>query len=409
MIGGYQLLNLVGKGGMGTVYRAISPSRETVAVKILAPHLTGNDVLRSRFYLEARLAMALDHPNIVRALDVGEDNGRHFLVMEYIDGESVNKRIAREGVIPEEEAIKIIAAVARALDRAHSESLVHRDVKPDNILLTKDGQVKLTDLGLAKKAEIDLDLTRTGKGLGTPHFMAPEQFHNAKNVDPLSDIYALGATLYVMITGKLPFRGTDALDTFMRKNKNLYTPVEEILPGVDPRVLKVIRYAMAADPRKRPCQAAQIGDYLERKGDKLVRGTHLEAHVEYVEPTWYIKFDDGPGGKSRIRGPESTIIGYIARGKVGPEAHASQSKKGPFQPIGQIAAFQESLRQASAAGAASRSGRIVSRPASTSSTSGRFVAPSTAPTTHESWIPFFTTVSVGLVVLLAIGWYLLFQ
>ncbi len=208
-IGGYELLELLGKGGMGTVYRAKTPAGAIVAVKILAPHLTGNDVLRSRFYLEARLAMGLEHPNIVRAIDVGEDNARHYLAMEFIDGESVNKRIAREGALPEPDAIKIAAAVARALDKAHSEGLVHRDVKPDNILVTKSGEVKLTDLGLAKKAEIDLDLTRTGKGLGTPHFMAPEQFRDAKNVDPRSDIYALGATLYVMVTGRLPFRGND--------------------------------------------------------------------------------------------------------------------------------------------------------------------------------------------------------
>jgi serine/threonine protein kinase len=400
---------------MGTVYRARSVSGEIVAVKILAPHLTSNDVLRSRFYLEARLAMALEHPHIVRAKDVGEDNARHFLVMEFVDGESVNKRIAREGMIPEAEAIKITAAVARALDKAHSEGLVHRDVKPDNILITPAGDVKLTDLGLAKKAEIDLDLTRTGKGLGTPHFMAPEQFHNAKNVDPLSDIYALGATLYVMITGKLPFRGADPLDTFMKKSKNLYTPVEQILPGVDPRVLKVIRYAMAADPRKRPCQAAAIADYLERKSDKLLRGTHIEANVQYVEPTWYVKFDDGPGGQTRIKGPESTIVGYISKGKIGPGALACKSKKGPFEPLANIPEFQEAVKSVRNAELAARhSGASLRVNASSAAKSGKFQPAAASSSTKiplrdNSWIPFLLTTSIGLFLLMVAGWYLLFQ
>jgi serine/threonine protein kinase len=400
-IGGYELLELLGKGGMGTVYRAKTPAGAVVAVKILAPHLTGNDVLRSRFYLEAKLAMGLEHPNIVRAIDVGEDNARHYLAMEFIDGESLNKRIAREGAIPEPDAIKITADVARALDKAHAEGLVHRDVKPDNILVTKAGDVKLTDLGLAKKAEIDLDLTRTGKGLGTPHFMAPEQFRDAKNVDPRSDIYALGATLYVMVTGRLPFRGNDPLDTFMKKTKNLYTPVEEILPGVDPRILKVIRSSMSADPEKRPRRVGAIADYLEGRIKKLPTSEDPQEWVEYVEPTWYVKFDDGQTGPSKLKGPESTIRSYIARGKIGPGALASQHKRGPFQPLTAIPEFQDALQASLKA-----TERALANP---STRSGKFAPPSSPSPSNNLWIPFLLTFSVGLVILMVAGWLLLFQ
>lgn len=347
-IGGYQLLGLLGKGGMGTVYRARTAAGKIVAVKILAPHLTDNDVLRTRFYLEAKLAMSLDHPNIVRAIDVGEDQSRHFLVMEYIDGETLSRRIHREGAIAEEEALRIAAAVARALEKAHRESLVHRDVKPDNILLTKDGHVKLTDLGLAKKAEIDLDLTRTGRGLGTPHFMAPEQFRDAKNVDFRSDLYSLGATLYVMVTGEVPFRGDGPLDTFIKKSKNLFVPVEQLCPNLGKRAIKTIHACMSGDPQSRPTNAAAVADYLEGKVKRLSIGESLA--VIAVQPTWYIKFDDGPRGKSRIKGKESVIKSYIRRGKIGPAALASQVMRGPYHPIYEIPEFRDLFSSASSSG-----------------------------------------------------------
>src|SRR5947209_12345455 len=138
--------------------------------------------------------------------------------MEFVEGESLGQRLEREGRMAEAEAIRLIAQVAQGLHRAHKQNLVHRDVKPDNILVRPDGVAKLADLGLVKETDADLNLTRTGRGLGTPHFMAPEQFRDAKNADPRCDVYSLGATLYMMVTGELPFRSVNGpLDAWMKK------------------------------------------------------------------------------------------------------------------------------------------------------------------------------------------------
>src|SRR5262249_1768339 len=161
-----------------------------------------------------------NHPNIVRALEYGDAGSSPYLVMEFVEGESLGAKIEREGRMPEAEAIRIIAQVAQGLHRAHKQNLIHRDVKPDNILVTREGLAKLAARGLAKEPDPDLNLPKTGRGLGTPHFMAPEQFRDAKNADIRCDIYSLGATLYQMVTGELPFKSNGPLDAWMKKMQN---------------------------------------------------------------------------------------------------------------------------------------------------------------------------------------------
>src|SRR5262249_21557363 len=143
-----------------------------------------------------------------------------YMVMEFVDGPSLGDRIEREGRLPEAEAVRVITQVAQALHHAHRQQVIHRDVKPDNILLAADGRAKLTDLGLAKDCEAGPALTRASTGLGTPNFMAPEQFRDAKNADPRCDIYSLGATLYMAITGELPFRARGPLNVWTKKRNN---------------------------------------------------------------------------------------------------------------------------------------------------------------------------------------------
>src|SRR5262249_35113157 len=142
------------------------------------------------------------------------------LVMEFVNGESLGDRVERAGPLPEAEGIKFITQVALGLQKAHAQGLIHRDVKPDNILIDQNGQAKLTDLGLVKGTEADLNLTRTGRGLGTPHFMAPEQFRNAKHADVRCDVYSLGATLYQLVTGTIPFDGCGPVDCWVKKLNN---------------------------------------------------------------------------------------------------------------------------------------------------------------------------------------------
>src|SRR5262245_41733651 len=205
-IGGFQVLEAVGEGGMATVYKAQHPdTQEIVAIKLVRPEIAGKDLLLKRFEQEFRVASKLDHPNMVRALGFGQEGRSPYIVMEFVDGESLGDRILREGGLPESEAVDIVVQVAEALHSAHEHGLIHRDLKPDNILLTRTGQAKLADLGLVKDVDSGLNLTRTGRGLGTPSFMAPEQFSDAKNANVRSDIYSLGATLYMVVTGHLPF------------------------------------------------------------------------------------------------------------------------------------------------------------------------------------------------------------
>jgi serine/threonine protein kinase len=248
-IGNYDLLDKIAEGGMGAVYRGRHRMNgQIVAVKIMPSHMAQNPVLVKRFEQEFRAASRLDHPNIVRALDYGESAGMPYLVMEFVDGESLGQKIEREGRMAEAEAIKLIAQVAQGLHRAHKLNLVHRDVKPDNILVNREGQAKLADLGLVKETETDLNLTKTGRGLGTPHFMAPEQFRNAKNADIRCDIYSLGATLYQVVTGELPFRSTGPLDAWMKKIHNDLTEPRKLVPSLSERVSWAILRAMSADP-----------------------------------------------------------------------------------------------------------------------------------------------------------------
>src|SRR5271167_1853461 len=257
-IGNYDLLEKIAEGGMGAIYKGRHRGTGlVVAIKIMPPHMASNPVLLKRFEQEFRAASRLDHPNIVRALDYGESCDMPYLVMEFVQGESLGAKLEREGRMPEADAIRIIAQVAQGLHRAHKQNLVHRDVKPDNILVRPDGVAKLADLGLVKEAETDLNLTKTGRGLGTPHFMAPEQFRNAKNADARCDIYSLGATLYMMVTGKLPFKSAGPLDAWMKKINNELVPARQLAPDLSERVEWTMRRAMSVEAEHRPANCRE--------------------------------------------------------------------------------------------------------------------------------------------------------
>src|SRR5262249_42699956 len=235
---------------------------EVVAIKVIAAGPARNPILLQRFEREFQAARLLEHPNVVKALEYCGTGPHPFLVMEYVDGESVGQRLERSGAIPEGESVRLIAQVCDGLQRAHKQGLVHRDVKPDNILIARDGVAKLTDLGLVKDVEADLNLTKTGRGLGTPHFMAPEQFRNAKGVDVRGDIYSLGATLYAMVVGVIPFENASPLDCWMKKIRNEFPAPKELRPALSERVDWAIRRAMSAEPDRRPASCREFVEDL---------------------------------------------------------------------------------------------------------------------------------------------------
>jgi serine/threonine protein kinase len=340
-IGSYDLIEKLADGGMGSVYRA--KHRETgqvVAIKIMPAHMAGNPVLLKRFEQEFRAASLLDHPNIVRALDYGDNGSAPYLVMEFVEGESLGQKIERDGRMTETDAIRVIAQVAQGLHRAHKQGMIHRDVKPDNVMVTPDGQAKLADLGLVKEVEADLNLTRTGRGLGTPHFMAPEQFRNAKNADVRCDIYALGATLYMMVTGELPFRSNGPLDAWMKKIHNELTPARQVVPDLSERIDWAIRRAMSADPEKRPSTCREfVEDITGHSTRKITPAENSEPAADL----WYLVYKDELGTTHTVKGTTSAIRRSLKEGLLGDASsvRASRVKTGPFDPVRSYPEFRD--------------------------------------------------------------------
>jgi serine/threonine protein kinase len=339
-VGDYHLVLKIAEGGMGTVYKASHrQSGQIVAIKIVPAHIAKNPVMVKRFEQEYNAARTIDHPNIVRALEFGREGDCPFLVMEYVEGESLGQRLEREHAIREKEAVHIISQVAQGLFRAHKLGMVHRDVKPDNILLSVDGQAKLADLGLVKELETDLNLTRTGRGLGTPHFMAPEQFRNAKNVDTRCDIYSLAATLYMMVTGELPFKSCGPLDAWMKKVNNDLTPPRQLIPDLSERIDWAIRRSMSSEPSKRPRNC------LEFVEDLTGQVTRKLAPISGDTPSdiWYLIYTDTDGVIHTAKGSIDGIRRSVRDGRLGDVAslRVSCSKSGPFDVARDRAEFRD--------------------------------------------------------------------
>ncbi|HPY51511.1 MAG TPA: serine/threonine-protein kinase, partial [Sedimentisphaerales bacterium] len=204
-IPGYKILGKIGAGAMAFVYKAKQLSlNRTVAIKVLPKRFTENPEYVQRFYKEGQAAGKLNHPNIVQAIDVGEAGGYHYFVMEYVEGKTIADDLTNGTPFGEKEAIEIITQVAHALVHAHSHGLVHRDVKPKNIMINKQGVVKLADMGLARETtDIEAAQSEAGKAYGTPYYIAPEQIRGKIDIDGRADIYGLGATLYHMVTGRV--------------------------------------------------------------------------------------------------------------------------------------------------------------------------------------------------------------
>jgi eukaryotic-like serine/threonine-protein kinase len=224
-IPGYQVISKIGKGSMGVVYKAKQLSVDRiVAIKILLDTLAQNKEFIKRFEREAKIAARLSHNNIVNAIDAGEVDGHYFFVMEYVEGPTIKDYLDKHKTFNEKEALQIVLSVAEALKHAHTRGLIHRDVKPENIILTRDA-VKLADLGLARITDDEKwGLSEAGMAIGTPYYISPEQVRGQTNIDIRADIYSLGATLYHMVTGRVPYGG-DSPTEVMRKHVDPKVPI----------------------------------------------------------------------------------------------------------------------------------------------------------------------------------------
>lgn len=253
LIPGYELERWLGEGTMGAVFkgRQISLDRP-VAIKVLTPHLAQNDKFLARFQREARAVAKLNHPNVVSGIDVGEAQGYRYFVMEFVEGRTVAELVAHHGKLDPMEAARIVRQVAEALDHAHRNGMVHRDVKPANIIIaSKTGAAKLCDLGLAKEVGEDGSDTLEGRAFGTPLYISPEQARGDRGIDIRSDIYSLGATFFEAVAGRPPFEGTNP-PVVMTKHLNEPLPsLAALVPGVPPGVVAVIERMMEKDREDR--------------------------------------------------------------------------------------------------------------------------------------------------------------
>jgi tetratricopeptide (TPR) repeat protein len=258
-VGPYRLLREIGRGGMGTVYEAEDARLgRRVAVKFLPPEVGRDHRAKERFLREARAASSLDHPNLCTVHDVGESDGRLYIVLAYYEGETLRERLER-GPLPPAEAREVATQVARGLARAHEAGITHRDIKPANIMLTRRGEAKILDFGIAKLAG---DLTLTGAAWGTPAYMSPEQA-SGRPVDGRTDVWAVGVLLYEMLAGRRPFAGEDAQGVLSSILTQEPEPLARLRPDVPPALARVVARALAKDPAGRYAGAAALLADLE--------------------------------------------------------------------------------------------------------------------------------------------------
>jgi serine/threonine-protein kinase len=273
----YELEELVGTGGMSSVYRAHDRLLDRkVAIKVLHQQYTEDAEYVERFRREARAVAALSHPNIVTVIDRGEHGGRQFIVFEYVDGDNLKQLMERRGPAPVGTALELAIQIARGLSFAHQNGLVHRDVKPQNVLLNGDGQAKVTDFGIARSMDVKRGMTTTGTVLGTSDYIAPEQAQG-QPVDEHSDVYSLGVVLYEMLTDEVPFSGENFVAVAMRHINDPPPLVRDKRPDVPPRVEAAVHRAMAKDPDERFASMTDFCQELEACLAEVRSGTQTQV------------------------------------------------------------------------------------------------------------------------------------
>jgi eukaryotic-like serine/threonine-protein kinase len=285
LAGRYELRDLAGTGGMSSVYRARDAVLErTVAVKILHEHFSDDPEYVERFRREARALAQLNHPNIVTVIGRGEFEGRQFIVFEHVDGETLKSLIDREGPLPVDRALTLVHQVARGLAFAHEQGVVHRDVKPHNVLIDEDGVAKVTDFGIARSIDPADGLTETGTLLGTSEYIAPEQA-SGQRVDERSDQYSLATVLYELLTGEPPYTGENFLAVAMKHIREPVPNVRDMRPDVSPRLDAIVARAMAKRPEDRFPSTEAMMAALEaaRTGTEAPSDASADGATENIE------------------------------------------------------------------------------------------------------------------------------
>ena len=321
--GRYLLERELGRGGMATVHLARDAELDRpVAVKVLAGHLSGDEDLRERFVREARMAAGLSHPNVVQVFDAGEEDGRLYIVMEYVPGVTLADELGRAGKLDPAAAVELALQACAGLQHAHESGLVHRDVKPGNLIVREDGALKITDFGIARAVEAT-QLTQVGSVLGTAAYLSPEQAAGER-VTAATDIYGLGVVLYELLTGRTPFVIESLNDLLAKHRESAVTPVRELEPAVPEALEAAVMKCLARNPDYRPASAAALAHELAAASPEPptvplpptsgVRATEV-ATAPLVRPD-----APAPGGRpnQRIRKvAAATALVVLALGAVG--------------------------------------------------------------------------------------------
>ena len=316
LAGRYELKDLAGTGGMSSVYRARDSVLErTVAIKILHEHFSDDPEYVERFRREARALAQLNHPNIVTVIDRGEFEGRQFIVFEHVDGETLKSLVDREGALPVDRALALVHQVARGLAFAHEHGVVHRDVKPQNVLLDEDGVAKVTDFGIARSIDPSDELTETGALLGTSEYIAPEQA-SGQRVDERSDQYSLATVLYELLTGEPPYTGESFMAVALKHVREPVPSVRDRRPDVSPRLDAIVARAMAKRPEDRFPSTDALMAALEaaRTDTGAVSNAASDGATESIELPGPLARPVNGRGRRQHRLPLPLLFALIAAG-----------------------------------------------------------------------------------------------
>jgi eukaryotic-like serine/threonine-protein kinase len=339
--GRYRLEGRLGFGGMSTVHRALDMRLERqVAVKLLAEHLAEDPTFVSRFQREAQAAARLVHPNIVQVFDSGQDErtGQYFIVMEYIEGSSCAEILRDDGWVEVDEAIEIVEQACEGLHYAHRNGVVHRDVKPGNLLRAREGEVKLADFGIAKATE-QSSITQVGSVLGTAAYLAPEQARG-EEAGPSADLYALGVVTYQLISGRLPYEATSLTELALKQQKEEPATLDTLVAAVVPELAEAVAVALALDPRDRYQTAREMGRALRDGVNGIAPGERTSARrgAHATQATTVMARDSGA---TRRRATAPTAAVALRQPRPGP----ARRKPSAAEPAGYPAASRPRRRR----------------------------------------------------------------
>jgi serine/threonine protein kinase len=314
-VGDYDIVSKLGQGAMGSVYLARQcSSGKMVALKILPPDLAKDEELLERFRREARASQRISHPNIVSAVDFGTVEKYHYIAMDFVDGPDLETHLKKTGPFSEEVLLRVCSDMCNALEIIEKDGIVHRDIKPSNIMMSSQGVFRLTDLGLASAGQGDQRLTMTGFAVGTPYYLSPEQARGQADVDIRADYYSLGATLYHLATGSVPFPGTNPVVVMTQHISAPLKPPHEVHPAVSRPVSALIMRLMEKEREIRPQNSRQLRETIERCKQSpapAIKSTPDTSHISPRAANVPVRYEKEKAKRDTVQAMLDALLGFL--------------------------------------------------------------------------------------------------